>query len=531
MHLQIFEAERQLTGWYVANGPHCGGNLDELTESCSGAELTKRLDVKRPDIRAQGTLLKYRSRIFWIDARRTLAAAKAPQRKRPCRSRATARRSRLPRSFAYERRMPLERDDVESCRFFQLSTSALICPSFSGVNFICRANHFLQATCSRLGISLRRGRRRLNDGTATSASGRVQQTKITEVEQDSQSRPVMTEPPLPLTMLFSRPARRRDFITLLGGVAAWPLVARAQQAAAMPVIGLINAGVPEPAAYRLTAFRQGLSEAGYVEGQSVAIEYRWAEGRYDLIPELVADLLRRGVAIIAAPGSTDAALAAKAATSAVPIVFADGEDPVKLGLVASLARPGGNVTGVAVPATELDGKRMRLLRELVPTAISIGVLLNPARPTFDAQSKGIQEAARAVRQEVRILQASSEHEIGFAFAIAAQWRPGALLVAPDALFDSRREQLVTLAKSHAIPTIYDNREFVAASGLMSYGSFADGYRETGIYAGRILRGEKPAELPVTQPTKFELVINLKTAQALGLEVPPTLLARADEVIE
>jgi putative ABC transport system substrate-binding protein len=283
----------------------------------------------------------------------------------------------------------------------------------------------------------------------------------------------MTERPLPLTMLFSRPTRRRDFITLLGGVAAWPLVARAQQAA-MPVVGLINAGVPEPAAYRLTAFRQGLSEAGYVEGQNVAIEYRWAEGRYDLIPELVADLLRRRVAIIATPGSTDAALAAKAATSAVPIVFADGEDPVKLGLVASLARPGGNVTGVAVPATELDGKRMRLLCELVPRAISIGVLLNPARPTFGAQSKEIQEAARAVRQEVRILPASSEHEIGFAFAIAAQWRPGALLVAPDAFFNSRREQLVTLAQSHAIPTIYDNREFVAAGGLMSYGSFADG---------------------------------------------------------
>ena len=319
-------------------------------------------------------------------------------------------------------------------------------------------------------------------------------------------------------------------MTLLSGVVVWPLVARAQQTA-MPLVGLINGGIPEPAAYRVAAFRQGLSEAGYVEGKSVAIEYRWAEGRYDLIPELVADLLRLRVAIIAAPGSTDAALAAKAATSAVPIVFADGEDPVKLGLVASLARPGGNVTGVAVPATELDGKRMRLLRELVPTAISIGVLLNPARPTFDAQSKGIQDAARAIRQEVRILQASSGHEIGFAFAIAAQWRPGALLVAPDALFDSRREQLVTLAKSHAIPTIYDNREFVAASGLMSYGSFADGYRETGIYAGRILRGEKPAELPVTQPTKFELAINLKTAKALGLDVPPTLLARADEVIE
>ena len=324
--------------------------------------------------------------------------------------------------------------------------------------------------------------------------------------------------------------RRREFITLLSGVVAWPLVARGQQAA-MPVVGLINAGVPEPAAYRVAAFRQGLSEAGYVEGKSVAIEYRWAEGRYNLIPELVADLLRRRVAIIATPDSTDAALAAKAATSAVPIVFADGEDPVKLGLVASLDRPGGNVTGVAAPATELDKKRMRLLRELVPTATSIGVLLNSSRPTFDARSKDIQEAARTVRQEVRILQASSEHEIGFAFAVAAAWRPGALIVPPDAFFNSRREQLVALAQSHAIPTIYDNRAFVAAGGLMSYGSFADGYRETGIYVGRILRGEKPADLPVTQPTKFEFVINLKTAKALGIEVPQTLLATADEVME
>jgi putative tryptophan/tyrosine transport system substrate-binding protein len=325
--------------------------------------------------------------------------------------------------------------------------------------------------------------------------------------------------------------RTREFMTLLSGVSAWPLVARAQQAA-MPVVGLINAGVPEPAAaYCVTAFRQGLSEAGYVEGKSVAIEYRWAEGRYDLIPELVADLLRRQVAIIATPGSTDAALAAKAATSVVPIVFADGEDPVKLGLVASLARPGGNVTGIAVPATELDGKRMRLLRELVPAATSIGVLLNRSRPAFDVQSKDIQEAAHAVKQEVRILQASSEHEIGFAFAVAAAWRPGALVVPPDAFFNSRREQLVALAQSHAIATIYDNRAFVAAGGLMSYGSFADGYRETGIYAGRILRGEKPADLPVTQPTKFEFVINLKTAKALGIEVPQTLLATADEVME
>jgi putative tryptophan/tyrosine transport system substrate-binding protein len=329
--------------------------------------------------------------------------------------------------------------------------------------------------------------------------------------------------------------RRREFMTLFGGAAAASsmrsLRARAQQPA-MPVIGLINAGVPEPAAYHMTAFRHGLSEAGYVENQNVGIEYRWAEGRYELIPELVADLLRRRVALIATPGSTDAALAAKAATAAVPIVFADGEDPVRVGLVASFARPGGNVTGVAVPATELDGKRMRLLRELVPAFTSMGVLLNPSRPTFDAQSKEIQEAARAVRQEVRILEASSEHEIGFAFAIAGQWRPGALIVPADALFDSRREQLVKLAKREAIPTIYHNREFVRAGGLMSYGtSPADGYRQIGNYAGRILKGEKPADMPVQQPKKFELFINMPSAKALGLEVPATLLAQADEVIE
>jgi putative ABC transport system substrate-binding protein len=327
--------------------------------------------------------------------------------------------------------------------------------------------------------------------------------------------------------------RRREFISLLGGAAvAWPLAARAQQPTTMPVIGLINAGVPISAAYPMTAFRQGLNEAGYVGGQSVAIEYRWAEGRYDLIPELVADLLRRRVAIIATPGSTDAALVAKAATAVVPIVFADEEDPVKLGLVASLARPGGNVTGVAVLETELQGNRMRLLRELVPTVNSIAVLLNPARPVFDAQSKTIQETARAVTLEIHILPASSEPEIGFAFTIAAQRRPGALIVAPDAFFDSRREQLVTLAKSHAIPTIYHNREFVAAGGLMSYGTgSADEYRQTGIYAGRILKGEKPADLPVVQSTRFDFGINLKTARALGLDIPPTLLARADEVIE
>jgi putative tryptophan/tyrosine transport system substrate-binding protein len=247
--------------------------------------------------------------------------------------------------------------------------------------------------------------------------------------------------------------RRREFITLLGGMATgWPFAARAQQPTTMPVIGLINAGIRESAAYRMTDFRHGLNEAGYVEGQSVTIEYRWAEGRYDLMPELVADLLNRQVAIIATPDSTAAALAAKAATASVPIVFGDGEDPIKLGLVSSLARPGGNVTGAAAPATELEGKRLRLLRELVPAG-SIGVLVNPASPASDAYWKDIQEASRAVRQEINILHASNEHEIDFAFTIAASRRPGALIVAPDAFFDSRHKLLVRRAETHAIPAI------------------------------------------------------------------------------
>jgi len=325
---------------------------------------------------------------------------------------------------------------------------------------------------------------------------------------------------------------RREFITLVGGAAAaWPLAARAQQPT-MPVIGVVSTGAPESAPYRMTAFRQGLNEAGYVEGQSVAIEYRWAEGRYELMPELVADLLRRRVAIIATPGSADAALAAKAATAAVPIVFADEEDPVKLGLVASLARPGGNVTGLAVLETELQGNRMRLLRELVPTVNSIAVLLNPARPVFDAQSKTIQETARAVTQEIQILPASSEPEIGSALTVAAQRRPAALIVAPDAFFDSRREQLVTLANHYAIPAIYEVREFAAAGGLMSYGTrLTEAYHQVGRYAGRILKGDKPGDLPVVQPTKFELVVNVKAAKAIGLTIPEPFLARADEVIE
>ena len=325
--------------------------------------------------------------------------------------------------------------------------------------------------------------------------------------------------------------RRREFITLFGGAAAaWPFATRAEPT--KPVIGLINAGTPESAGYGMTAFRQGLNEAGYAEGQSVAIEYRWAEARYELMPELVADLLHRRVAIIATPGSADAALAAKAATAAVSIVFADEVDPVKLGLVKSVVQPGGNVTGVTVPEIELQENRMRLLRELVPTVNSIAVLLNPARPVFDAQSKAIQETARAVTLEIRILSASSEPEIDSAFTVAAQRRPGALIVAPDAFFDMRREQLITLAKSHAIPTLYHNREFVAAGGLMSYGtSIAYEYRQTGIYAGRILKGEKPADLPVIESARFDFVINLKTARTLGPNVPPMLLARADEVIE
>ena len=326
--------------------------------------------------------------------------------------------------------------------------------------------------------------------------------------------------------------RRREFITLFGGAAAaWPFAARAEQPT-KPVIGLISAGTPESAGYGMTAFRQGLNEAGYAEGQSVAIEYRWAEARYELMPELVADLLHHRVAVIATPGSADAALAAKAATAAVSIVFADEVDPVKLGLVKNVVQPGGNVTGVTVPEIELQENRMRLLRELVPTVNSIAVLLNPARPVFDAQSKAIQETARAVTLEIRILLASSEPEIDSAFTVAAQRRPGALIVAPDAFFDMRREQLITLAKSHAIPTLYHNREFVAAGGLMSYGtSIAYGYRQTGIYAGRILKGEKPADLPVIDSARFDFVINLKTARTLGLNVPPTLLARADEVID
>jgi putative ABC transport system substrate-binding protein len=325
--------------------------------------------------------------------------------------------------------------------------------------------------------------------------------------------------------------KRREFITLLGGAAAaWPMAARGQKSA-LPVVGFLHSQSLDTFIEPLRGFRQGLKDAGYVDGENVAIEYRWADNQIDRLPEMAAELVRRRVAVIAAAGGPAPAFAAKSATATVTIVFTIGDDPVRLGLVASLARPGGNVTGAAAPATELEGKRLRLLRELVPAG-SIGVLVNPASPASDAYWKDIQEASRAVRQEINILHASNEHEIDFAFTIAATRRPGALIVAPDAFFDSRHKLLVRRAETHAIPAIYRNREFVAAGGLMSYGTrFADQYRQTGIYAGRILNGEKPADLPVVQATNVELVINLKTAKALGLEIPRSVLDRADEVIE
>jgi putative ABC transport system substrate-binding protein len=323
--------------------------------------------------------------------------------------------------------------------------------------------------------------------------------------------------------------RRRAFITFLGGAAAaWPIAARAQQPA-MPVVGYLNSD--SPVAARVDAFRHGLSETGYTEGRNVVIEYRWAEGRYDRLPELAAELVRRQVAVIAVM-SIPAALAAKASTTTIPIVFGIGSDPVGAGLVASLNRPGGNLTGVTALNLEVGPKRLELLHELVPTASTIALLVNPTNPNAETLSKDAQAAAYTLRLQLNVLHASTERELDMVFASLLQPRAGALVIGTDPFFTSRSEQLAARALSQAIPTIFQYRTFAAAGGLLSYaGSFTEGYRLVGLYTGRILKGEKPTDLPVQQFTKVELIINLKTAKALGLTVPLPLLTRADEVIE
>jgi putative ABC transport system substrate-binding protein len=325
--------------------------------------------------------------------------------------------------------------------------------------------------------------------------------------------------------------RRRQFIAGLGGAAAWPPAARAQQPA-LPVVGFVFPGSADVSAGWLAAFRKGLGETGYVEGQNVTVEYHWLEGQYDRLPALMADLVRRRVAVIATI-NTPGAIAAKAATATIPIVFGVGEDPVKLGLVASLARPGGNATGVNFLFQEVDAKRLELLHTLVPKAVRVAVLVNPGNiAVTEATLRGVQEAARVLGLQIQVLNASASREIDAAFATLEHERPDALFVGGDALFVSRRVQFVTLAAHHRIPAAYATREFVEVGGLMSYGTnFEDTYRQAGVYTGNILKGVKPSDLPVVQSTRFEFVINLQTARALGIEVPPTLLALTDEVIE
>jgi len=324
--------------------------------------------------------------------------------------------------------------------------------------------------------------------------------------------------------------RRREFIALAGSAAAWPAAARAQQP--MPAIGFLSARSPDESARSVAAFRRGLAENGFVEGRNVTVEYRWAHGRYDRLPTLAAELVRRPVAVLVTTGAEPSALAAKAATATIPIVSTFGGDPVARGLVASLSRPGGNVTGIAILTTTLEAKRLGLLRGLMPQAAAIGVLLNPNFPPATNQLKDLQEAARNVGLKLDILRASSEREIDAAFDTVAQRRIPALAVLSDPFLFGRRERIVGLAARHAVPAIYPFRDYAVAGGLMSYGiDIADAYRQIGVYTGRILKGAKPADLPVMQPTKFEFVINLKAAKALGLEFHPQLLATADEVIE
>ena len=325
--------------------------------------------------------------------------------------------------------------------------------------------------------------------------------------------------------------KRRTFIRLLGGAAgAWPLAARAQQQT-MPVIGFLNSASPATYSHLLGAFRQGLKDSGFSEGENVAIEYRWAENEFDQLPPLARELVRRQVAVIAA-GGIHSALAAKAATSTIPIVFNIGDDPVRLGLVASLARPGGNVTGVNNFIYELVAKRLTLLLELVPSAIRVAVLVNPVNVQTETTLRDVEAAARQAGLQIQVAKASTAREIDAAFAALARDRVDALFVPPDPLFISRRIQIVQLAARHVVPATYPVRDFAEAGGLMSYGTnTADAWRQTGVYTGRILKGAKPAELPVLQPTKFELIINAQTARMLDLTVPPSVFATADEVIE
>jgi putative tryptophan/tyrosine transport system substrate-binding protein len=327
--------------------------------------------------------------------------------------------------------------------------------------------------------------------------------------------------------------RRREFITLLGGAAAgWPLTARAQQPA-MPVIGLLGSESPDLWAGRMRAFHQGLGETGYVDGRNVAIEYRWAEGHNDRLPALAADLVRRRVTVIVAPGSTPATLAVKAATSTIPIIFWIGSDPIELGPVVSLNRPEGNLTGVTTLNHGLVAKRVQLLHEVVPGTNSIAVLINPTSPTLTKISiEDAQAAARSLGLELHMLNASTERDFDLVFANLIQLRAAGLVIGTDTFFSSRLEQLAALSVRHAVPTIYHFREFAAAGGLIAYGgSLAEAFRGTGVYTGRILKGEKPANLPVQQVTRVELYINLKTAKALGLDIPLPLIGRADELIE